>query len=96
MSITGEGADRPVVKCGAPLTDITAGILAAMGILAAYTHKLKTGEGQVVESSLLEAGIVQTYWQSAIAFATDEAPGPRDLLTLLMHLIRLLKPLMEH
>ena len=76
MSITGEGVDRPAVKCGAPLTDITAGILAAMGILAAYTHKLRTGEGQVVESSLLEAGIVQTYWQSAIAFATGESPGP--------------------
>jgi crotonobetainyl-CoA:carnitine CoA-transferase CaiB-like acyl-CoA transferase len=35
MSITGEGPGRPPVKCGAPLTDITAGILAAMGIAAA-------------------------------------------------------------
>ena len=76
MSITGEGPDRPTIKCGAPLTDITAGILAAMGILAAYTHRLKTGQGQMVESSLLEAGITHTYWQSAIAFATGVAPGP--------------------
>jgi crotonobetainyl-CoA:carnitine CoA-transferase CaiB-like acyl-CoA transferase len=76
MSITGEGPGRPPVKCGAPLTDITCGILAAMGILAAYAHRLKTGQGQMVDTSLLEAGIVQTYWQSAIALATGVAPGP--------------------
>ena len=76
MSITGEAPGRPPVKCGAPLTDITCGILAAMGILAAYAHRLKTGRGQMVETSLLEAGIVQTYWQSAIALATGIAPGP--------------------
>jgi crotonobetainyl-CoA:carnitine CoA-transferase CaiB-like acyl-CoA transferase len=76
MSITGEGPGRPPVKCGPPLTDITCGILAAMGILAAYAHRLKTGHGQMVDTSLLEAGIVQTYWQSAIALATGAAPGP--------------------
>ncbi|MFE1597581.1 CaiB/BaiF CoA transferase family protein [Methylobacterium sp. ID0610] len=76
MSITGEGPGRPPVKSGAPVTDITAGILAAMGVLAAYSHRLKTGEGQQVDTSLFEAGIVQTYWQSAIALATGVAPGP--------------------
>ena len=70
MSFTGEGPGRPPVKCGAPLSDITAGILAAMGILAAYSHRLKTGKGQWVETSLYEAALVQTYWQSAIAMAT--------------------------
>jgi crotonobetainyl-CoA:carnitine CoA-transferase CaiB-like acyl-CoA transferase len=74
MSFTGERADGPPVKCGAPLSDITAGILAAMGILAAYTHRLKTGHGQWVETSLFEAALVQTYWQSAIALATGVAP----------------------
>ncbi|MEJ8571150.1 CaiB/BaiF CoA transferase family protein [Microbaculum marinum] len=76
MSITGEGPGRPPVKVGAPVTDITAGIIGAMGVLAAYVHRLKTGEGQIVDSSLLEAGITQTYWQSAIAFATGISPGP--------------------
>ncbi|MEO1719547.1 MAG: CoA transferase, partial [Pseudomonadota bacterium] len=76
MAITGESADRPPVKVGAPVTDITAGILGAMGVSAAYAHKLKTGEGQKVDTSLFEAGIVHTYWQSAIAFATGESPGP--------------------
>ncbi len=74
MSFTGEKPDGPPVKCGAPLSDITAGILAAMGILAAYTHRLKTGQGQWVETSLFEAALVQTYWQAAIALATGVAP----------------------
>src|SRR5947209_5469708 len=74
MSFTGERPDGPPVKCGPPLSDITAGILASMGILAAYAHRLKTGEGQWVETSLYEAALVQTYWQSAIALATGIAP----------------------
>jgi len=76
MSLTGEGPGRPPVKVGVPLTDMTAGILGAMGILAAYTHRLKTGQGQRVETSLLEAGILHTAWQSAIFFATGRSPGP--------------------
>jgi crotonobetainyl-CoA:carnitine CoA-transferase CaiB-like acyl-CoA transferase len=74
MTFTGTGPDGPPLKCGSPLSDITAGILAAMGILAAHVHRLKTGEGQWVETSLFEAALVQTYWQSAIALATNEAP----------------------
>ena len=76
MSITGEGPGRPPVKMGAPITDITAGILAAMAVSAAYVHKLKTGEGQKIDTSLFEAGIVHTYWHSAIGLATGTAPGP--------------------
>ena len=76
MSITGEGPGRPPVKVGSPVTDITAGILAAMGILAALHARGRTGEGQMVDTSLFEAGIALTYWQSAIALATGVAPGP--------------------
>jgi len=76
MSITGEGPGRPPVKPGAPISDITAGIIAAMGVSAAYARMLQTGQGQKVDTSLFEAAITQTYWQSAIAFATGVAPGP--------------------
>jgi crotonobetainyl-CoA:carnitine CoA-transferase CaiB-like acyl-CoA transferase len=75
MSVTGEGAGRQPVKAGPPITDISAGILAAMGVLAAYVHRLKTGEGQLVDTSLLEAGVTTTYWQSAICLATGKSPG---------------------
>lgn len=75
MSITGEPGGPPV-KSGSPVTDINAGILAALGIVSAYVHRLKTGEGQFVDTSLMEAGIQQTFWQSAIYFATGVSPGP--------------------
>jgi crotonobetainyl-CoA:carnitine CoA-transferase CaiB-like acyl-CoA transferase len=44
MSITGEGPGRPPVKTGAPVSDITAGIVAAMGVSAAYAHILASGD----------------------------------------------------
>lgn len=76
MSVTGEAPGRPPVKVGPPVTDITAGILAAMGVSAAYANKLQTGKGQKIDTSLFEAGITHTYWQSNIAFATGVSPGP--------------------
>ena len=75
MSITGEPGRAPV-KPGIPVADINAGLLAAMGIMAAYAHKLKTGEGQVVDTSLMEAALQQTYWHAAIYFATGRSPAP--------------------
>jgi crotonobetainyl-CoA:carnitine CoA-transferase CaiB-like acyl-CoA transferase len=75
MATTGE-AGRPPVKHGAPTCDINAGMLGALGVVAAYVHRLKTGEGQLVDTSLFEAGIHQTFWHSAIYFATGDAPAP--------------------
>ncbi len=76
MSITGERAGCPPMKAGAPVTDITAGILACVGILAALHARETSGKGQMVDTSLFEAGITHTYWHSAICFATGQAPGP--------------------
>jgi crotonobetainyl-CoA:carnitine CoA-transferase CaiB-like acyl-CoA transferase len=75
MSITGEPGGAPV-KTGNSVADMNAGILAAVGILAAYAHKQKTGQGQVVDTSLMEAALQQTYWHAAIYFATGRSPGP--------------------
>jgi crotonobetainyl-CoA:carnitine CoA-transferase CaiB-like acyl-CoA transferase len=76
MSITGEAPGRPPVKVGAPITDITAGILSAVGILGAVAHRYETGEGQHVDSSLYEAGIMHTFWQTAIYQASGEISQP--------------------
>ncbi|MCH7544729.1 MAG: CoA transferase [Proteobacteria bacterium] len=75
MSFTGEGPDRPPVKAGAPITDITAGILAALGIVAALLERQHSGLGQRVDTSLFEAGITHTFWQSALALASGVSPG---------------------
>jgi len=75
MAITGEHG-RPPVKNGNPVSDINAGLLAAIGVLAAYADRLKTGRGQLVDTSLFEAALQQTYWHAASYFASGESPGP--------------------
>lgn len=68
MSMTGEEGRAPI-KAGSPVADINAGILAALGIAAAYANKLRTGLGQTVDTSLFEAGLQQMYWPAANFFA---------------------------
>jgi crotonobetainyl-CoA:carnitine CoA-transferase CaiB-like acyl-CoA transferase len=75
MSFTGV-PDTPPVKAGVPVADMNAGMFSVYGILAAYIHKLKTGEGQYLEISLLEAALAYTVWESAGYFATGEVAGP--------------------
>lgn len=75
MSITGHPG-QPPVKVGVPLTDLNAGMYAAYGVLCAYIHRLRTGQGQLVDTSLLEGGIAYTIWESAIYFATGQTPPP--------------------
>ena len=75
MSITGHPGSPPA-KVGVPITDLTAGVLAANGVLAAYIHALKTGQGQQVDTSLMEAGVAYTVWESSVYFADGEIPGP--------------------
>jgi crotonobetainyl-CoA:carnitine CoA-transferase CaiB-like acyl-CoA transferase len=75
MSVTGEPG-RPPAKNGNSIADINAGLLAVSGITAAYVHRLRTGQGQIVDTSLMEAALQQTYWHAAIHFATGTSPGP--------------------
>ena len=75
MSFTGV-PDTPPVKTGVPIADMNAGMFSVYGILSAYIHKLKTGEGQYLEISLLEAALAYTVWESAGYFATGEVAGP--------------------
>ncbi|GAB7388626.1 CoA transferase [Bacillaceae bacterium] len=75
MTMTGEPGGRPV-KVGIAINDIAAGATAIYGILGAYVHKLKTGEGQYLDTSLVEAGLAWTIWESAAYFGQGELPVP--------------------
>jgi crotonobetainyl-CoA:carnitine CoA-transferase CaiB-like acyl-CoA transferase len=75
MSFTGEPGGPPA-RSGTPVADINAGILAALGIVAALVSRATTGRGQLVETSLMEAAIQQTTWQSALFFATGANATP--------------------
>ena len=54
MSLTGPDPDHPQ-RVGVPIADLTAGIYGAYGVLAALRERDRTGQGQVVRTSLLAA-----------------------------------------
>ena len=76
MSVTGH-AGGPPAKVGVPVCDLNAGMFGAIGILTAYINRLRTGQGQHVDTSLLEGGIAYTFWESAMFFATGDVPEPK-------------------
>ena len=75
MSVTGE-PDRPPVKAGVPLTDLGAGLFAACGVLAALHARERTGEGQLVDTSLVDAGVALSVWEATELFSKGVVPGP--------------------
>lgn len=76
MSFTGElGSDVPV-PAGVPISDLNAGTFAALGILAAWAHRQKTGRGQRVETSLLESVMSYAVWESGLYLANGEIAKP--------------------
>ena len=75
ISVTGD-EDGALAKAGIPLSDLAAGLFGAYGILCALEHREKTGEGQLVDTSLLEAAMALTVWESTEYWATGRTPGP--------------------
>ena len=75
MSFTGEVGGGPI-KVGVALADINSGMFAAYGILTALYHRQRTGEGQVVETSLFETMVAELTFQAGRFFATGVAPKP--------------------
>jgi crotonobetainyl-CoA:carnitine CoA-transferase CaiB-like acyl-CoA transferase len=75
MSVTGEPGGPPV-KIGVPITDLGAAMFALAGILAALHHRHQTGRGQYIETSLVEAGLAFSVWESAQYFGEGVTPGP--------------------
>lgn len=74
MSVTGAPGGEPV-KAGVPVSDLAAGLYAALGILAALAERARTGTGQRVESSLFEAALGLSVWEATEYWATGDAPS---------------------
>jgi formyl-CoA transferase len=75
MSVTGEPGGPPV-KVGVPITDLGAGLLACIGVLAALRHRQQTGQGQWVDTSLLDAGLALSVWEASGYLASGIRPEP--------------------
>ena len=75
MSITGEPGGPPV-KAGIPVTDLGAGLFALAGILAALQYRHRTGHGQQVDTSLVDAGVALSVWEATEYFSGLGVPAP--------------------
>ena len=74
MSITGEPGRGPM-RAGIPIADLTAGLFCALGIFVALYERERSGEGQWVATSLIEAQAFMLDFQAARYLIGGEVPG---------------------
>jgi crotonobetainyl-CoA:carnitine CoA-transferase CaiB-like acyl-CoA transferase len=75
MSVTGEPGGEPV-KCGIPISDLSAGLFCAVAILSAVVARERTGRGQRIDTSLFEAALALSVWETAELWGTGQIPQP--------------------
>jgi len=75
MSLTGTPESGPT-RAGIAIGDLLGGIFAAQGVQLALLVRERTGRGQIVNTSLLEAMIGVLSWGAGMYFETGSAPGP--------------------
>lgn len=73
MMMTGHPGGRPA-KVGIAMNDIACGVTTLYGLLGAYIGKLRHGQGQYIETSLLEAGLAWSIWEFGAYFGGGEIP----------------------
>jgi crotonobetainyl-CoA:carnitine CoA-transferase CaiB-like acyl-CoA transferase len=72
LSVT--GTPQEPAKVGVPISDLNAGLYASHAILAALLYRARSGEGQYIDTSLFEAALAYTIWESNEYWATGVAP----------------------
>lgn len=75
MRMTGYPDGGPA-KVGIAINDIAAGVTAAYSILGAQIHRMRTGEGQYIDISLVDAGLAWTVWEAGAYFGGGENAEP--------------------
>ena len=75
MSLTGTDESGPT-RAGIAICDLLGGIFAAHGIQLALLSREKTGKGQIVHTSLLEAMVSILSWGAGMFFDRGTSPGP--------------------
>ena len=76
MSITGMPGSDPV-KVGVPICDLACALYGALAIVAALYDRSRTGLGQYIDVSLLEAGVSLAVWEAGKYLATGEIARPQ-------------------
>ena len=79
MSVTGQPEGSPgaePLKAGVALADIMTGLYATIGILAALTHRDRTGKGQYIDLALLDVQVAALANQAANYLVSGKVPAP--------------------
>ena len=74
MSITGEPGRGPM-RVGIPIADLCAGLFCAQGVMIALLEREASGEGQWIQTSLLQAQVFMLDFQAARWLVDQEVPG---------------------
>jgi CoA:oxalate CoA-transferase len=75
MSVTGDAATAPL-RVGYPVADTIGGLTAAFAIAAALVRRGRTGEGEFIDVSMLEATLVTMGWQVSNWLIAGVRPQP--------------------
>jgi crotonobetainyl-CoA:carnitine CoA-transferase CaiB-like acyl-CoA transferase len=75
MSYTGEPG-KPPVRCGIPIGDLGGAVFAVIGILSALVSRSMTGEGRMVDISMLDVQIALHTYRAKYYFVAGEVPQP--------------------
>ncbi len=73
MSMTGDPS-APPARVASSVIDLTTGMWAAMGIMAALARRAEDGQGHYVESTLVDSGYMLLCHQISSMLATGEVP----------------------
>jgi len=73
MSLTGPPDGGPY-KCGLPIADLAAGMFAAYAIVAALYERERSGQGQLIDTSMLGGQVALLSYQAGVYFATGRPP----------------------
>lgn len=74
MSVNGE-ADRPAVRLGIPIVDLATGLYAVAGILMALAERARSGQGQLVETTLYDCAVSLLHPHAANWFLSGKPPA---------------------
>jgi crotonobetainyl-CoA:carnitine CoA-transferase CaiB-like acyl-CoA transferase len=75
MSYTGEPG-KPPVRCGIPIGDLGGAVFAVIGILSALVSRSMTGEGRMVDISMLDVQLALHTYRAKYYFGAGEVPQP--------------------
>lgn len=75
MTMTGSEGGEPN-KVGVPIADLNAGVFAALAVVVAWTERLRSGQGQFLDASLLDCALAYTVTEAGLYWSLGQIAAP--------------------